>query len=113
MTSLLQHKDSPWRGLEVRASLCEHGANKLLEIIKSGIAIGKFSQVHEDEFAKVLDNLHRLYMDIFERRGQELLRAAVNAESQVVYVLPESGGRLPDGTRIVIQDLKARPDLNG
>jgi len=113
MTALLQHKDSPWRGLEVRASLCEHGANKLLEIIKSGIALGKFSQVHEEDFAKVLDNLHRLYMDIFERRGQELLRAAVNAELQVVYVLPESGGRLPDGTRVILQDLKSRADLNG
>merc|ERR1712217_816891 len=27
--------------------------------------------------------------------------------------LPESGGRLPDGTRVILQDFKARPDLNG
>jgi len=113
MTSLLQHKDSPWRGLETRGALVEHGAVKFLEIIKSGIAIGKFSEVHEEEFAKVLDNAHRLYMDIFERRGQELLRSAVQVELSVVYVLPESGGRLPDGTRVMVQDLKSRPDLNG
>merc|ERR1719264_115713 len=25
MTALLQHKDSPWRGLEVKGSLAEHG----------------------------------------------------------------------------------------
>jgi len=113
MTALLQHKDSPWRGLEVRGSLVEHSSVKFLEIMKSGIAIGKFGQLHENDFAKLLDNLHRLYMDIFERRGQELLRSAVNAELQVVHILPESGGRLPDGTRILIQDLKSRPDLNG
>lgn len=113
MTALLQHKESPWRGLEVRASLVEHGVIKFLEIVKSGLAIGKFSQVHEEDFAKLLDNLHRLYMDIFERRGQELLRAAVQAELHVVYLLPESGGRLPDGTRVILQDLKSRADLNG
>jgi len=113
MTTLLQHKESPWRGLEVRASLVEHGTVKFLEIMKSGTAIGKFNQVHVDDFAKLLDNIHRLYMDIFERRGQELLRAAVNAELQVVYVLPESGGRLPEGTRVILHDLKSRADLNG
>lgn len=113
MTTLLQNKDSPWRGLETRTSVVEHGLVQFLEILKSGVAIGKFSQVHVAELAKLIDNLHRLYMDIFERRGQELLRAAVNAELHVVYVLPESGGRLPDSTRVVLQDLKARPDLNG
>lgn len=113
MTSLLQHKDSPWRGLEAKASLAEHGCVKLLEIIKSGIAFGKFSEVHEEDFTKLVDSLHRLYMDIFEKRGQELLRGAIQAELNVVYVLPESGGRLPDGTRVMLQDLKARADLNG
>merc|ERR1719382_1405361 len=113
LTSLLQHKESPWRGLEVRASLVEHGAVRFLEIMKAGIAIGKFSQVHVDEFAKLLDNLHRLYMDIFERRGQELLRSAIGAELLVVHLLPDSGGRLPDGTRVQLQELKSRPDLNG
>jgi len=113
MTSLLQHKDSPWHGLEAKSSLAEHGVVKLLEIIKSGIAFGKFSEVHEEEFSKLLDNLHRLYMDIFEKRGQELLRGAIQAELAVVYLLPESGGRLPDGTRVTLQDLKARADLNG
>lgn len=113
MTSLLQHKDSPWRGLEVKASLAEHGCIKLLEIIKSGIAFGKFSEVHEEEFAKLVDNLHRLYMDIFERRGQELLKAAIQAELQVIYLLPESGGRLPNDTRVLLQDLSSRADLNG
>lgn len=113
MTSLLQHKDSPWRGLEVKGSLAEHGCVKLLEIIKSGIAFGKFSEVHEEEFAKLIDNLHRLYMDIFERRGQELLKAAIQVELQVIYLLPESGGRLPDGTRVLLQDLSSRADLNG
>mmetsp|Transcript_21390 Transcript_21390/g.47393 ORF Transcript_21390/g.47393 Transcript_21390/m.47393 type:complete len:768 (+) Transcript_21390:174-2477(+) len=113
MTSLLQHKDSPWRGLEVKGSLVEHGTVKLLEIVKSGIAFGKFSEVHEVDFSKLVDNVHRLYMDVFERRGQELLRAAIQAERTVVYLLPESEGRLPDGTRIVLKELKARPDLNG
>jgi len=113
MTTLLQQKESPWRGLEVRASLVEHGTVKFLEIMRSAIAVGKFSAVHVDEFAKLLDNMHRLYMDIFERRGQELLRSAIAAELQVIYVLPESGGRLPDGTRIILQDLQARADLNG
>jgi len=113
MTTLLQNKDSPWRGLEVRGSLVEHGSAKFLEIMKSGIAIGKFSQVHEEDFGKLLDNLHRLYMDIFERRGQELLRGAIGAERLVVHLLPDSGGRLPDGTRVQLQELKSRPDLNG
>jgi len=113
MTSLLQHKDSPWRGLEVRASLIEHASVKFLEIIKSGIAVGKFNQVHEEDFAKLIDNLHRLYMDIFERRGQELLRAAVSAERRIIHILPESGGRLPDGSKVILQELKSRPDLNG
>ena len=44
MTSLLAHKDSPWRGLEVKGSLAEHGCVKLLEIMKSGMAVGKFSE---------------------------------------------------------------------
>lgn len=113
MTTLLQHKESPWRGLEVRASLVEHAVVKFLEIMKSGLAVGKMGVVHVDDFAKLLDNMHRLYMDIFERRGQELLRAAIAAELHVVYILPESGGRLPDGTRVVMHDLKARADLNG
>mmetsp|Transcript_86104 Transcript_86104/g.251927 ORF Transcript_86104/g.251927 Transcript_86104/m.251927 type:complete len:790 (-) Transcript_86104:39-2408(-) len=113
MTSLLQHKSSPWRGLEAKSSLAEHSVVKLLEIIKSGIAFGKFSEVHEEDFTKVIDHLHRLYMDIFEKRGQELLRGAIGAELAVVYLLPESGGRLPDGTRVMLQDLKSRPDLNG
>jgi hypothetical protein len=113
MTSLLQHKDSPWRGLEVKASVGEHGTVKLLEIMKSGIAMGKFNEVHEEEFSKVVDALHRLYMDIFERRGQELLRASISAELMVVYLLPESGGRLPDSTQVTLQELKSRPDLNG
>jgi len=84
-----------------------------LEILKSGIAMGKFSEVHEQELAKLIDSLHRLYMDIFEKRGQELLRAAIAAELAVVYLLPESGGRLPDGTKVILQEFKARPDLNG
>lgn len=113
MTALLQHPDSPWRGLEVKGSLVEHGIVKLLEIIRSGMAFGKFSDVHEVDFAKLIDNLHRLYMDLFERRGQELLRSAVQVELKVVYLLPESGGRLPDGTRVIIQDLASRADLNG
>lgn len=113
MTALLQHKESPWRSLEVKASLVEHGTTKLLELIKSGIAFGKFSEVHEDDFAKILDNLHRLYMDLFERRGQELLRSAIQSEIQVVYLLPESEGRLPDDTRVTLQDLSSRADLNG
>ncbi|CAK9068031.1 Hypothetical protein (Fragment) [Durusdinium trenchii] len=113
MTSLLAHKDSPWRGLEVKGSLAEHGCVKLLELMKSGMAVGKFSEVHEEEFAKLVDNLHRLYMDIFERRGQELLKAAIQAELNVIYLLPESGGRLPDGSRVLLQDLVARADLNG
>merc|ERR1712217_941594 len=113
MTALLQNKESPWRGLEVKGSIAESGIVKLLEIIKSGMAMGKFNEVHEQEFSRVIDALHRLYMDIFEKRGQELLRAAIAAELGVVYLLPESGGRLPDGTRVILQDFKARPDLNG
>eukprot|EP00442_Polarella_glacialis_P026490 CAMPEP_0115107506 /NCGR_PEP_ID=MMETSP0227-20121206/37360_1 /TAXON_ID=89957 /ORGANISM="Polarella glacialis, Strain CCMP 1383" /LENGTH=740 /DNA_ID=CAMNT_0002505445 /DNA_START=120 /DNA_END=2342 /DNA_ORIENTATION=+ len=113
MTSLLQHKDSPWRGLEVKGSLVESGCVKLLEIIRSGIAFGKFTEVHEEDFAKLIDNLHRLYMDIFERRGQELLKAAIKVELQVIYLLPESGGRLPDDSRVLLQDLASRADLNG
>merc|ERR1719463_612269 len=81
--------------------------------MKSGLAFGKFSETHEEEVTKVLDQIHRLYMDLFERRGQELLRAAIAAELMVVYLLPESEGRLPDGTRVVIKDLKSRADLNG
>jgi len=110
---LLQNKDSPWRGLEVKASLCEHAIIKLLELIRSGLAFGKFSETHEEEFNKVLDNVHKLYMDLFERRGQELLRGAISAELDVVYKLPESEGRLPDGSRVILQDLQARADLNG
>lgn len=113
MTTLLQHPDSPWRGLEVKASLVEHGIIKLLEILKSGMAFGKFSEVHEVDFAKLIDNMHRLYMDLFERRGQELLRSAIQAELKVVYLLPESGGRLPDASRVILQELGSRPDLNG
>ncbi|CAE7903061.1 unnamed protein product, partial [Symbiodinium microadriaticum] len=113
MTSLLAHKDSPWRGLEVKGSLAEHGCVKLLELMKSGMAVGKFSEVHEEEFAKLMDNLHRLYMDIFERRGQELLKGAIQSELDVIYLLPESGGRFPDGSRVLLQDLSARADLNG
>jgi len=113
MTALIQHKDSPWRGLEVKASLVEHGVTKLLEIVKSGLAFGKFTEVHEQEFEKLLDNVHRVYMDLFERRGQELLRAAIKAEPMVVHLLPDAGGRLPDGTRVVLQELGARADLNG
>lgn len=113
MTALLQHKESPWRGLEVKGSLAEHGIAKLLELIKSGIAFGKFSETHEEDLLKLFDTLHRLYMDIFERRGQELLRGAIQAELAVVYLLPESGGRLPDGTRVMLQDLSSRADLNG
>jgi hypothetical protein len=113
MTALLQNKDSPWRGLEVKASLCEHAIIKLLELIRSGLAFGKFSETHEEEFNKVLDNVHKLYMDLFERRGQELLRGAISAELDVVYKLPESEGRLPDGSRVILQDLQARADLNG
>merc|ERR1712151_518183 len=78
-----------------------------------GIAFGKFSEVHEQDYSKLIDNIHRLYMDLFERRGQELLRAAIAAELMVVYLLPESEGRLPDGTRVVIKELKSRADLNG
>merc|ERR1719253_270299 len=113
MTSLLQHKDSPWRGLEVRGSLVEHGCIKFLDLMKSGIALGKFGEVHVADFAKVVDNIHRLYMEIFERRGQELLRDVVTTEKNVVYLLPDSGGRLPDGTRVCLQDLNSRQDLNG
>merc|ERR1740121_3244930 len=113
MTALLQNKESPWRGLEVKGSIAENSIVKLLEIIKSGMAMGKFNEVHEQELARVIDALHRLYMDIFEKRGQELLRAGIAAELAVVYLLPESGGRLPDGTRVILQDFKARPDLNG
>lgn len=113
MTALIQHKDSPWRGLETKGSMAEHGVNKILDIIKSGIAVGKFGDTHEEEFSKLLDSLHRLYMDIFEKRGQELLRAAIQAELTVVHLLPESGGRLPDGTKVILQELKARADLNG
>merc|ERR1712151_1334161 len=78
-----------------------------------GIAFGKFSEVHEQDYSKLIDHIHRLYMDLFERRGQELLRAAIAAELMVVYLLPESEGRLPDGTRVVIKALKSRADLNG
>eukprot|EP00930_Biecheleria_cincta_P001395 TRINITY_DN102535_c0_g1_i1.p1 TRINITY_DN102535_c0_g1~~TRINITY_DN102535_c0_g1_i1.p1 ORF type:complete len:713 (-),score=179.72 TRINITY_DN102535_c0_g1_i1:56-2020(-) len=113
MTSLLQHKESPWRGLEVKGSLAEHGTVKLLELIKSGMAFGKFSEVHEEEFAKLVDNIHRLYMDIFERRGQELLKSGIKVELDVIYLLPESGGRLPDEARVILQDLNSRADLNG
>lgn len=113
MTSLLQNKDSPWRGLEVKASLVEHGIIKLLELIRSGLAFGKFTEVHEEDFTKLLDNIHKLYMDLFERRGQELLRAAIASEIDIVYKLPESEGRLPDGSRVMLQELGARADLNG
>eukprot|EP00928_Gymnodinium_smaydae_P087348 TRINITY_DN71621_c0_g1_i1.p1 TRINITY_DN71621_c0_g1~~TRINITY_DN71621_c0_g1_i1.p1 ORF type:complete len:776 (+),score=224.71 TRINITY_DN71621_c0_g1_i1:186-2330(+) len=113
MTALLQNKESPWRGLETKASLCEHAVIKMLEILKSGLAFGKFNDTHEEELTKVLDQIHRLYMDLFERRGQELLRAAINAELMVVYLLPESEGRWPDGTRIHLKNLQSRADLNG
>jgi len=113
MTSLLQVKESPWRGLEVMASLVEHGTIKLLELIRSGLAFGKFTETHEEDFTKLLDNIHKLYMDLFERRGQELLRGAISAELDVVYKLPESEGRLPDGSRVTLQELVARADLNG
>jgi len=113
MTSLLKDKDSPWRGLEVKASLVEHGIMKLLEIIRSGLAFGKFGETHEEEMMKVLDNVHKLYMDLFERRGQELLRGAIAAELDVVYKLPESEGRLPDGSWVHLQELGSRADLNG
>lgn len=113
MTALLQVKESPWRGLEVKGSLVEHGVVKLLEILKSGIAFGKFSELHEEEFGKLIDNMHRLYMDLFERRGQELLRSAIAIEATIVYLLPESEGRLPDGTRVTLKELGSRPDLNG
>merc|ERR1712091_804856 len=52
-------------------------------------------------------------MDIFERRGQKLLRGAISAELDVVYKLPDSEGRLPDGSRVTLQDLGGRADLNG
>jgi hypothetical protein len=113
MTALLKSKDSPWRGLEVKAGLVEHGIIKLLELIRSGLAFGKFTETHEEEFAKLLDSIHKLYMDLFEKRGQELLRGAISAELDVVYKLPESEGRLPDGSRVMLQDLGARKDLNG
>lgn len=113
MTSLLQNKDSPWRGLEVRASLVEHSTVKMLDSIRSGLAFGKFNEVHHDDFSKLLDNIHKLYMDLFEKRGQDLLRGAINAELDVVYKLPESEGRLPEGSRIILQDLVSRNDLNG
>lgn len=113
MTALLKDKDSPWRGLEVKASLLEHSIIKLLELIRSGLAFGKFSETHHEEFGKVLDGIHKMYMDLFERRGQELLRGAINAELDVVYKLPESEGRLPDNSRVILQDLGARADLNG
>lgn len=113
MTNLLQHKDSPWRGLETKASMIEHSVVKFLEIMKSGLAFGKFSEVHEQDFGKLVDIVHRMYMDLFERRGQELLRGAISTETMVVYLLPESNGRVPDGTRILLKELGARPDLNG
>jgi len=113
MTSLLQHKESPWRGLEVKSSLVEHAVTKLLELIKSGIAFGKFTELHEEELGKLLDNVNKLYMDLFERRGQELLRSSIQAETMVVHLLPESEGRLPDGTRVTLQELGSRQDLNG
>jgi len=113
MTSLLQTKESPWRGLEAKSSLAEQGLVNLLKLIKSGIAFGKFSEVHVNDFSKIIDMVHRLYMDLFERRGQELLRAAIAAELTVVYLLPEGPSRLPDGTKVKIQDLKSRADLNG
>lgn len=113
MTSLLSNKDSPWRGLEVKASLVENGIVKLLQIMKSAMAFGKFSEVHEEDLSKVIDNVHRLYMDLFERRGQELLRSAIQSEMSVVYLLPESEGRLPEGSRVVLQGLQSRADLNG
>lgn len=113
MTALLQNKDSPWRGLETKASMIEHGVVKFLEIMKSGLAFGKFSEVHEQDFGKLVDNIHRMYMDLFERRGQELLRAAIASETMVVYLLPETEGRYPDGTRVILKELGARPDLNG
>merc|ERR1719284_461320 len=56
MTALLQNKDSPWRGLEVKSGLVEHGIIKLLELIRSGLAFGKFNETHEEEFSKTLDN---------------------------------------------------------
>jgi hypothetical protein len=113
MTSLLKDPASPWRGIEVKAGLVEHSIIKLLELIRSGLAFGKFNETHEEEFSKTLDNIHKLYMDLFERRGQELLRGAIGAELDVVYKLPESEGRLPDGSRVILQDLNARADLNG
>jgi hypothetical protein len=113
MTALLQNKDSPWRGLEVKSGLVEHGIIKLLELIRSGIAFGKFNETHHDELSKLLDSIHKLYMDLFEKRGQELLRAAIHAELDVVYKLPESEGRLPEGSRVILQELGARADLNG
>uniref|UniRef100_A0A7S1AKB3 J domain-containing protein n=1 Tax=Noctiluca scintillans TaxID=2966 RepID=A0A7S1AKB3_NOCSC len=113
MTSLLQHKDSPWRGLEVKAAAVEHGVIKFLEILRSGIAFGKFSEVHVQDFEKLLENVHKLYMDLFERRGHELLRSAIMAEPAVLHLLPDSSGRLPDGTSVVLQNLKGRTDLNG
>lgn len=113
MTSLLKNKDSPWRGLEVKGSLVEHAIIKLLELVRSGLAFGKFTELHTEEFSKLVDNIHKLYMDLFERRGQELLRGAIAAELDVVYKLPESDGRLPDNSRVTLQDLGARADLNG
>eukprot|EP00811_Abedinium_folium_P021833 NODE_3103_length_2092_cov_3.599491.p1 GENE.NODE_3103_length_2092_cov_3.599491~~NODE_3103_length_2092_cov_3.599491.p1 ORF type:complete len:437 (-),score=176.68 NODE_3103_length_2092_cov_3.599491:773-2083(-) len=112
-TALLHHKDSPWRSFEVKISRIEHGSIKLLEIVKSGIAFGRFSEVHEEDLSKLIQNVHRLYMDLFERRGQELLRAAIKSEGTVVHLLPESEGRIPDDTRVMLQELVARPDLNG
>jgi len=113
MTALLKDKDSPWRGLEVKSSLAEHGIMKLLELIRSGIAFGKFTETHEEDLLKLLDNIHKLYMDLFERRGQELLRGAIAAEIDVVYKLADSEGRLPDGAQVHLQDLASRADLNG
>lgn len=113
MTSLLQHKDSPWRGLEVKSSRVEHGSQKLLELVKTGLAFGKFNEVHEEDMSRLVDNIHKLYMDLFERRGQELLRSAITTELAVVYLLPDSDGRVPDGTKVVLQDLGVRADLNG
>eukprot|EP00438_Fugacium_kawagutii_P021561 Skav234417 [mRNA] locus=scaffold4957:3252:8032:+ [translate_table: standard] len=37
-------------------------------------------------------------------RDVELLKAAIQAELNVIYLLPESGGRLPDGSRDVEED---------
>jgi len=112
-TALLQHVDSPWRGLETRISLVEKGIVDFLEIVKSGLVFGKFGEVHEKDFQRLLDNIHKLYTDLYEKRGQQLLRKCIDSELSVVHLLPESGGRLPDKTRVTLQGLVARPDLNG